>query len=124
MCCHCDAWGVRSVAWGRVIGYAPPRSEEVQEPCPLRHIRRIGEGKLDEAGQKKYPARRWVVERTLGGGVLTDTIKHMEDGEEGEVRLRLSDFLRLETFHHFVGTVVALSLRSTFEMDDSPSIGP
>src|SRR5215213_4601114 len=30
------------------------------------HIRRIGEEKLDEAGEKRYPARRWVVERTLG----------------------------------------------------------
>lgn len=30
------------------------------------HIRRIGEEKLDEKKRKKYPARRWVVERTLG----------------------------------------------------------
>jgi putative transposase len=30
------------------------------------HIRRIGEEKLDDTGQKRYPARRWVVERTLG----------------------------------------------------------
>jgi len=29
------------------------------------HIRRIGEEKLDEQGQKKRPARRWVVERSL-----------------------------------------------------------
>jgi len=29
------------------------------------HIRRIGEEKLDENKEKKYPARRWVVERTL-----------------------------------------------------------
>ena len=29
------------------------------------HIRRIGEEKLDEAGKKRHPARRWVVERTL-----------------------------------------------------------
>ncbi len=29
------------------------------------HIRRIGEEKLDAAKHKKYPARRWVVERTL-----------------------------------------------------------
>ena len=29
------------------------------------HIRRIGEEKKDEQGEKKYPARRWVVERTL-----------------------------------------------------------
>ncbi len=29
------------------------------------HIRRIGEAKLDPHGQKTYPARRWVVERTL-----------------------------------------------------------
>ena len=31
------------------------------------HIRRIGEEKLDTRGNKRYPARRWVVERTLGG---------------------------------------------------------
>jgi putative transposase len=30
------------------------------------HIRRIGEGKLDSAsGEKHFPARRWVVDRTL-----------------------------------------------------------
>ena len=29
------------------------------------HIRRIGEEKLDERGEKRHPARRWVVERTL-----------------------------------------------------------
>lgn len=29
------------------------------------HIRRIGEEKLDQSGRKAYPARRWVVERTL-----------------------------------------------------------
>lgn len=29
------------------------------------HIRRIGEEKLDDSGEKRYPARRWVVERTL-----------------------------------------------------------
>ena len=28
------------------------------------HIRRIGEEKLDASGDKRYPARRWVVERT------------------------------------------------------------
>lgn len=31
----------------------------------LPHIRRIGEEKLDPAGEKRPPARRWVVERTL-----------------------------------------------------------
>lgn len=29
------------------------------------HLRRIGEEKLDEAGEKRHPARRWVVERTF-----------------------------------------------------------
>jgi putative transposase len=29
------------------------------------HIRRIGEEQLDSYGQKTFPARRWVVERTL-----------------------------------------------------------
>ena len=31
----------------------------------VAHVRRIGEEKLDEAGEPRYPARRWVVERTL-----------------------------------------------------------
>jgi len=30
------------------------------------HIRRIGEEKLDAKKRKRFPARRWVVERTLG----------------------------------------------------------
>ena len=30
------------------------------------HICRIGEEKLDQSGKKTHPARRWVVERTLG----------------------------------------------------------
>ena len=30
------------------------------------HIRQIGEEKLDEQGEKTFPARRWVVERTIG----------------------------------------------------------
>jgi putative transposase len=29
------------------------------------HIRQIGEEKFDEHQRKRYPARRWVVERTL-----------------------------------------------------------
>ena len=29
------------------------------------HIRRIGEEKLDAKGVKRYPARRWVMERTM-----------------------------------------------------------
>jgi putative transposase len=31
----------------------------------IGHIRRIGEEKLDSNREKTYPARRWVVERTL-----------------------------------------------------------
>ena len=31
----------------------------------VAHIRRIGEERLDPAGKKTHPARRWVVERTL-----------------------------------------------------------
>ncbi len=40
--------------------------EIVQERNYVPHIRKIGEEKLDKAGEKRYPARRWVVERTLG----------------------------------------------------------
>lgn len=39
-------------AAARVWGYQP-------------HIRRIGEEKLDAAGEKTHPARRWVSERCL-----------------------------------------------------------
>ena len=44
--------GAPSDATARVFGYEP-------------HVRRIGEEKLDDAGRRKHPARRWVVERTI-----------------------------------------------------------
>jgi hypothetical protein len=38
----------------------------LEERGYTEHIRRIGLEKVDEAtGQKKHPARRWVVERTF-----------------------------------------------------------
>ena len=40
--------------------------ELVKERNYIPHIRGIGEEKLDETKKKRYPARRWVVERTLG----------------------------------------------------------
>jgi putative transposase len=43
-----------------------PSKELVEGRSYVPHIRRIGEEKLDETGEKRYPARRWVVERTLG----------------------------------------------------------
>ena len=47
-------------------GYDNPTGHQaVAEHEYVEHIRRIGEEKLDESGNKKYPARRWVVERTL-----------------------------------------------------------
>jgi len=48
-------------------GYDNPTGHQAaadQDYVP--HIRRIGEEKLDEKKQKTHPARRWVVERTLG----------------------------------------------------------
>ena len=39
------------------------RPEGTHQYCP--HIRRIGEEKLDRWGEQTFPARRWVVERTL-----------------------------------------------------------
>ena len=46
--------GAACDATARVFGYEP-------------HVRQIGEEKLDpESGKKKRPARRWVVERTIG----------------------------------------------------------
>ena len=44
-----------------------PAREIVEERSYIPHIRRIGEEKLDDAGVKRYPARRWVVERTKMG---------------------------------------------------------
>jgi putative transposase len=47
-------------------GYDNPTGEAaVEEHHYVGHIRRIGEEKLDEQGEKRHPARRWVVERTL-----------------------------------------------------------
>jgi putative transposase len=43
-----------------------PSVEAATDRGYIPHIRRIGQEKCDEAGQKAYPARRWVVERTLG----------------------------------------------------------
>ena len=44
----------------------PTGAETVARHDYVPHIRRIGEEKLDASGQRRYPARRWVVERTLG----------------------------------------------------------
>lgn len=47
-------------------GYGKPTGEAAVEEHPyVGHIRRIGEEKLDEQGEKRHPARRGVVERTL-----------------------------------------------------------
>jgi putative transposase len=47
-------------------GYDNPTGRNaVDEHEYVPHIRRIGEEKLAEDGEKRYPARRWVVERTL-----------------------------------------------------------
>jgi putative transposase len=40
--------------------------EIVEQRSYIPHIRRIGEERFDDAGVKRYPARRWVVECTLG----------------------------------------------------------
>ncbi len=47
-------------------GYDNPTGHQaVAEHQYTPHIRRIGEEKFDEHKDRKYPARRWVVERTL-----------------------------------------------------------
>ncbi len=48
-------------------GYDNPTGEDaVAAHGYVPHIRRIGEEKLDPAtGEQRFPARRWVVERTL-----------------------------------------------------------
>jgi putative transposase len=48
-------------------GYDNPTGRQAAEEHDYQpHIRRIGEEKLDEKKRKRHPARRWVVERTLG----------------------------------------------------------
>ena len=48
-------------------GYDNPTGRAAARSCGYTpHIRRIGEEKLDGRGHKRHPARRWVVERTLG----------------------------------------------------------
>lgn len=42
-----------------------PSREPMRKQGYVAHTRRIGEEKLNEADEKRYPARRWVVERTL-----------------------------------------------------------
>jgi putative transposase len=47
-------------------GYDNPRGHKTVTAYQYTpHIRRIGEEKLDTNGEKTYPARRWVVERTF-----------------------------------------------------------
>ena len=47
-------------------GYDNPTGwQAVAEHQYIPHIRRIGKEKLAPNGEKAYPARRWVVERTL-----------------------------------------------------------
>ena len=47
-------------------GYDNQASREIVKKHQYKdHIRRIGEEKLDQQGEKKHPARRYVVERTL-----------------------------------------------------------
>ena len=46
-------------------GYDNPTGHQAVVAHEYRgHIRRIGEEELDSQGVKRYPARRWVVERT------------------------------------------------------------
>ena len=48
-------------------GYDNPTGHQAVAAHGYRgHIRRMGEEKLDAKGVRRYPARRWVVERTLG----------------------------------------------------------
>ena len=57
--------GVQNLCLGK--GYDNPTGHgTVADAGYQPHIRRIGEEKLDQSGEKTHPARRWVVERTLG----------------------------------------------------------
>ena len=54
--------------------------------CP--HIRRMGEEKLDRWGEQTFPARRWVVERTLARIHRRDLVELVKRGmnDEGKGR--------------------------------------
>jgi len=65
-----DGFGEVGELLGRALdldkGYDNPVGRAAAEAAGyIAHIRRIGEEKLDARGKKRYPARRWVVERTL-----------------------------------------------------------
>jgi hypothetical protein len=45
---------------------AYPTREFVGERNYVPHLRRIEEEELDDAGEKRYAVRRWIVEHTLG----------------------------------------------------------
>ena len=42
-----------------------PSQTVLAERHYIAHIRRIGEEKKDEQGEKTHPARHWVIERTF-----------------------------------------------------------
>lgn len=47
-------------------GYDNPSGRGAAEQAGYEaHLKRIGQEKLDQAGDKAHPARRWVVERTF-----------------------------------------------------------
>src|SRR3712207_5854187 len=50
---------------GQGLRQSTSEGDRRAEGLYVPHIRKIGEEKLDDAGEKRYPARRWVVERTL-----------------------------------------------------------
>src|SRR5438270_262217 len=43
----------------------PTGHQAIEQAGYIPHIRHIGEEKCDDHGRKVYPARRWVVERTI-----------------------------------------------------------
>ena len=74
-------------------GYDNPTGEgAAREAGYVPHIRRIGEEKKDETAEKRHPASRWVVERTLAWlsrwrGIL---IRWEEKGENYLAVLKLA----------------------------------
>jgi transposase len=62
-------WRTQSADWPPTTSYKaydnPTGRAAVTEHDYVPHIRRIGEEKLDSAREKRYPARRWVVDGTL-----------------------------------------------------------
>ena len=74
-------------------GYDSEAAEaQVTERGYTPHIRRIGDEKKDEVGQKTHPARRWVVERTFAwlSGCRAILVRYDKKAEHSLAHVKLA----------------------------------